>query len=278
MKSASAYAILASLSFSLMYAAIKLLNSGYHVFQILFFRSSIPLLILFLYLIKDISFIKTKNLKHHIIRSLFGIFSMICIFLSASKISLISLTLIIFTMPLIVGIISPIILREKISKEVYLCSTLGFLGILIGLGPLDGNINFYHFVALLGSFFYAMVAISVRKLGETDRVMTTFFYFTLFCVVFSSATLPIIWITPNISDLLIFIFIGLTGTIGQYSMVRAYKEGDANFIAPFEYLQFIWALILGIIIWNNKPDIYNFIAAFCIITSTFILSRNKNKN
>ena len=120
-----------------------------------------------------------------------------------------------------------------------------------------------------------MVAISVRKLGETDRVMTTFFYFTLFCVVFSSATLPIIWVTPNISDLLILIFIGLMGTTGQYSMVRAYKEGNANFIAPFEYLQFLWALILGIIIWNDKPDIYNFIAAFCIIISTLILSRKE---
>tara|TARA_B100000676_G_scaffold282696_1_gene308721 strand:+ start:6945 stop:7775 length:831 start_codon:yes stop_codon:yes gene_type:complete len=273
MKSAPIYAIIASLSFSLMYAAIKLLNSGYNVFQILFFRSAIPLFILIIFLLKDTYFLKTNKLKNHFIRSIFGILSMICIFLSASKISLISLTLIIFTMPLIVGIISPIILGEKIRKEVYFCSFLGFIGILIGLGPLDGEVNFYHIIALLGSFFYAMVAISVRKLGETDSVLTTFFYFTLFCIIFSSITLPTVWINPNFLDLLIFIFIGLMGATGQYSMVRAYKEGNANFIAPFEYLQFLWALILGIFIWDDNPDVFNFLAAFCIILSTLILSR-----
>ena len=106
---------------------------------------------------------------------------MICLFIAAPHIPLTILTLVIFTMPLFVSILSYPILKERVSVFGYTAAATGFLGIALAVNPISGPLNFYFFIALLGSLFYGLAVLSIRQLGKTEPPGTMFFYFTISC-------------------------------------------------------------------------------------------------
>jgi drug/metabolite transporter (DMT)-like permease len=56
-------------------------------------------------------------------------------------------------------------------------------------------------------------------------------------------------------------------TIGQWLVVLAYRHGNASVIAPFSYVQLIWAGILGYLVFGALPDGWTVVGA-CIIAAS----------
>ena len=271
------FAFLAALGFAVMYACIKGVGLEFGIAQLIFFRSLIALLLFAPLLIKNKYLLATNRLKGHLLRSSFGLASMFCLFISAPHIPFTTLTLIIFTMPLFVTVLSYPLLKEKVSGSQYLIVFGGFFGIFIAIAPETTGFNVYYLLAVTGSALYGLAVITIRQLGETEPPGTTFFYFTIICTLLSGASLPLDWITPQPTDWIYLIGIGIFGGLAQFAMIKAYKLAPANLIAPVEYTQFLWAILFGIIIWGEIPTINTYIGAFIIIGSAFFLSRNVSK-
>lgn len=274
------FAFLAALGFAIMYAFIKSVGLEFGVAQLVFFRSVIALLLFAPLLIKNTYLLATNRLKGHLLRSSFGLASMFCLFISAPHISFTTLTLIIFTMPLFVTVLSYPLLKEKVSVAQYLVVFSGFFGIFIATAPEINSFNVYYLLAITGSALYGLAVITIRQLGETEAPGTTFFYFTIICTFLSGASLPLNWVTPQSTDWIYLVGIGIFGGLAQFAMIKAYKLAPANLIAPVEYTQFLWAILFGIIIWDEIPTMNTYIGALIIIGSAFFLSRNfvKPKN
>ncbi len=51
---------------------------------------------------------------------------------------------------------------------------------------------------------------------------------------------------PNLPDLLLMLFSACSPPSGMMLFVNAYKYGEANFVAPFEYSAMIWAVFFGL--------------------------------
>ena len=267
------YAVLAAFGFSIMYAFIKGIGTEYGISQLIFFRSFIALLIFTPLLIKHKHLLSTNRLRGHLLRSVFGLTSMLCLFISAPYIPLTSLTLIIFTMPLFVTILSYPILKEKVSLLQYLIVIGGFIGVVIATSPEIDNFNLYYLLALTGSALYGLAVITIRQLGETEAPGTTFFYFTIICTLLSGAMSPFSWVIPNIHDWIYLIGIGVFGGLAQFAMIKAYKLAPANIVAPLEYTQFLWAIVLGYFFWNEAPTLNVLLGAIIIISCACLLSR-----
>lgn len=268
------FAFLAALGFAIMYAFIKGVGLEFGVAQLVFFRSVIALLLFTPLLIKNSYLLTTNRLKGHLLRSSFGLASMFCLFISAPHIAFTTLTLIIFTMPLFVTVLSYPLLKEKVSTAQYLVAFGGFFGIFIATAPEINSFNVYYLLAIIGSALYGLAVITIRQLGETEAPGTTFFYFTIICTLLSGASLPLNWVTPQSTDWIYLAGIGIFGGLAQFAMIKAYKLAAANLIAPVEYTQFLWAILFGIIIWDEIPTMNTYIGALIIIGSAFFLSRN----
>ena len=48
--------------------------------------------------------------------------------------------------------------------------------------------------------------------------------------------------------------IGVLSVIGQSLMIQAYRASEAQFVAPMQYSQMLWALIYGSIIFHETVD------------------------
>ena len=270
-------AFLAALGFAIMYALIKGVGLDFGTAQLIFFRGLVALLIFSPMLLQNKHLLKTNRLKGHLLRSIFGLASMFCIFVSAPHIPFTDLTLIIFTMPLFVTVLSYPLLKERVSRNQYFIVVAGFVGIFIATDLETNSLSIYYLLAVTGAALYGLAVITIRQLGETEAPGTTFFYFTIICTVLSGCTLPFDWISPNSMDWAYLFGIGVFGGLAQFSMIKAYKLAPANLIAPAEYTQFLWAIVFGVVIWEEVPSLNTYLGALIIIGAAIALSQNISK-
>ncbi len=114
-----------------------------------------------------------------------------------------------------------------------------------------------HWVAgLMGmasGFFAAIAYINVKQLGnlgETEWLVV--FYFTLISTLVTGAWLlfttfnPITW-----HGLLLLLGTGLTATLAQLAMTRAYHKGVTLVVTSLGYSTVLFASLWGILLWNE---------------------------
>jgi drug/metabolite transporter (DMT)-like permease len=108
--------------------------------------------------------------------------------------------------------------------------------------------------ALAGAICSAGATIEVRRLTETETTGAIVFYFMMLTSLLGLATIALGWAMPRDGlDWSLLILIGVLGGIGQILMTQSYRYADASLIAPFEYLQMIWAVALGWFVFGEFP-------------------------
>ncbi|MEM1200205.1 MAG: DMT family transporter, partial [Pseudomonadota bacterium] len=59
-------------------------------------------------------------------------------------------------------------------------------------------------------------------------------------------------------------------------LTQAYRVGEANKVAPFEYTVMIWAMLLSFVFFGTLPDMYTLIGAGMItVSGLYVLSRER---
>ncbi len=90
-------------------------------------------------------------------------------------------------------------------------------------------------------------------------------------------TIALGWNMPlTLSDWSLLILIGILGGIGQILMTVSYRHADASLIAPFEYAQMIWAVLLGWFVFSEFPQPVVLVgAAIVIACGLFVIWREQ---
>ena len=153
----------------------KYLSSTIPVLQITwsryFFTVIIALPIMLFFFRKDFKW--TQKPKLQLIRGLLLFSANILFFYSISVISLAKALTLAFIAPLIVTILSPILLDEKVGFRRWAAVITGFIGSLIVLRPGFVEINSASLAALGTGFLYGIYLIVTRKLHNSDHPLLT---------------------------------------------------------------------------------------------------------
>jgi EamA-like transporter family. len=85
--------------------------------------------------------------------------------------------------------------------------------------------------------------VTLRRIGETESAAATVFWFNLVCIVVAALPMPFLFQnhTGHIWDALTLG--GLMGGIAQIMMTAAVRYAPVSVLAPFDYLQIVWATI-----------------------------------
>lgn len=265
--------------FAVMDAVIKELGGRYSTMQMMFFRSLFAFIPLGFLILRSgsIQALKVHSIAGHVIRSLVGVTAMFCFFHAYANMPLADVVAISFAAPVFVVALSVPLLGEKVGPRRWAAVLVGFLGVLVMINPGPGLLNSHAVIPLIGTLFFALAMIVMRKLSRTESSASVVFTFTLFCTVISGLALPFVWITPDLLDLAALISIGLLGGVGQILMTSAFKHADVAVVAPFEYTAMLWASLLGFFIWGEVPGLNIWVGVAIVMASgLFILFREAN--
>lgn len=270
------WALLATGLFAIVAAMAKVAVNEYHVLQILFFRQ----IVVFLSSLPSIakSFpqsLKTKHPLMHAVR-LFGAF--VALSTSIWAVAVLPLTTAItlaFAQVFFVALLAMWFLKEPVGVYRIGAVIVGFIGVVVVMRPgVDGLINLYALIPLLGAVGAAFAVISVRQLSQSESTATLLVYQAVFVGVLAGVPLFWLWVTPDIAGLAFLLSMGVLATVGQWVGVKALRLGEASVIGNIQYTQLIYATVLGYALFGEIPDAYTLIGAAIIIGSAlFIIHR-----
>ena len=79
------------------------------------------------------------------------------------------------------------------------------------------------------------------------------------------------WVAPKVEDIWILAGVGVASAVGGYTISQAYRLGEAATIAPFEYISLVLAIIWGVTIFSEYPDIYAWLGILLIFASGLLV-------
>ncbi len=257
----------ASLTFAMMFACVKLLGAGYSPFQVLLMRYGFGLALSMPLLWRaGPALWQTDRPFSHLIRAGYGLASTFAMFYAVTRMPIATVTAISFAMPLFLTVLSVPLLGESVGWRRALAAIVGFCGVLVIVNP-GGDLNLIALVALVGAFFYAMAVVSIRQLSRHEPANRIFFLYALANILVTGVAMPWVWVTPSLDDWLLFLLIGALGAAAQYAFLIAYRNAPAMVLAPFDYSQILFALGIGYFAWAETPAPQSFVGGGIVIAS-----------
>ena len=270
--------ILSGVCFVAMHSAAKYLADEVHIFEIVFLRCALVVVILSPFLFKEgKKSLFTKQPKNQIYRIVTNSIAILLFFygLSISPLSL--ATVLNFTAPIFTVIFAVIFLKEKLTTHRLISLLLGFIGVMCVLRP-DLSSNLGGFLVLLSSLVWASSLIFIKKLTKTDSAVTISLYAGVGMMPATFAAAYPYLEEINFVQFLFILFIAVSGTTAQTLLNSALKRGDLSFLLPLDFLRLIWSVLLGIALFGESTSVFLWLGGLFILGATTLIVTSERKN
>lgn len=188
-----------------------------------------------------------------------------------------NLTAVLQALPLTVTLGSALAFREPVGWRRWVAILFGFGGVLLIIRPGAEGFTIWSIYALLAVLCVTVRDLSTRKLSPDVPGMTVSLVTSLFVTVaagFASMGEP--W--QAVSTINIWFIIAAAAFIlgGYYFSVQAMRSGEVAFVSPFRYTGLIWAMIAGMVVFDEWPDQLTILGATIVVsTGLFTLYRER---
>jgi len=268
--------LIATFFFALMGTFVKLGGESFTPTELVFYRSSISLFfIMAIMRWNDVSY-SSNYMKLHLTRSSIGFISLLLFFYAINHLPLSTAISLNYTSPIFLGLLMPLILKRRVKKWLFLAVAIGFVGVFFILKPTFGNQNYFAgLIGLISGLGAAMAYLFVTQLGQLkEPVLRTIFYFTLISTI-CSGFMMLFGETHNIQfkHILILLGLGISATIAQIAITKAYHVGNTLGNAGLSYLTIIFATIIGVVWFDEFIDSQTALGILFIIISGIFASK-----
>lgn len=176
-------------------------------------------------------------------------------------------------------ILSAIFLGEKLNAIQLLATVIAFFGISFIVKPQLTIEVIPYIIALSGAFAAAVAYTSLRALGGKVKPTAIVFIFSAFTTIVLAPYVIINFQPMQPRQWLYLVLAGLSAAVGQYGITLAYKHAPASEVSIYNYYGVVFTTILGMIFFNQYPDIWNYIGYFIVFISSYVLYKyNINKS
>lgn len=227
----------------------------------------------------------TSPWYHHAARGFLIAAATLFFFTSLIKLPVADALAIFFVEPLILTLLSPFFLGEKVGWRRLSAVAAGFLGALLIIKPGADVFGIYALLPLAASVCFAFYLILTRKLAlKTSPVIIQFFTglsgLVLLTGVLTTGTLvdvPLItFTTPTSSQWLLMGSLGAIGCAAHLMVVYAFSLASATSLAPFQYFEILGATVLGWYVFNDIPSATTWLGIAIIVSSGIYVMLREN--
>lgn len=261
------YVITAAFGFSMMSVFVHLAGD-LPVFQKAFFRNIVALIFVTGIMLKrKIGFLpEEKNIPALLGRSFFGTVGLLCNFYAIDKLVLADANMLNKLSPFFAIVFSIFLLSERPTLVQVLGVFAAFVGSAFIIKPsLGGYAVFPAIVGATGGMGAGLAYTFVRYLGgKGENSFKIIFFFSAFsslvCIPFMLADFE----PFSLKSLIFLICAGISASVGQFGITKAYVCAPAKEISVYDYTQVLFAALFGFLIFGQIPDFLSVIG-YCLI-------------
>jgi len=236
------------------------------------FFSSIFLLILILYVKKDI---KLKEKKHYLYLIIMGVILAIhwSTFFESIKVSTVAIGLLTFsTFPVFVTFLEPFFLREKLKLSDVLIAIVTLLGVMLVIPKFQlGNSSTQGVVwGIVSGFTYAILSMLNKKFVKEYSSLVIAFYEQFIATI---VLLPFLFLNKPIftlKDILVLVLLGIVFTGISHSLfingLKNIKTQTAGIIASLEP---VYGIVFAAFLLGEIPTLREILGGVIILSTVF---------
>ncbi|HEX6137665.1 MAG TPA: DMT family transporter [Casimicrobiaceae bacterium] len=246
------------LCFTILDTITKFTTRHYPVPVLVWARYAVQLVAMLIWLGPGMRFdlVRTRRPRLQLFRAVLLLASSLLFVTALRSLPLAEATALNYTTPIIVVLMARLVLGERLTSARVAFVAAGLAGMLLIVRP---GSDVFRGAAVLGlgaALFYASYQITTRMLaGENPRVLL--FYPALLGTMIMSALAPGFEWPASMpwTHALLIVCGGLFGTLGHFLFILAFRHGPASALTPFTYMQLVWAMVIGWIVYRDFPDV-----------------------
>lgn len=304
--------LLSNIAGSSMDAIVRFLQqggNGFHVFQVIFARMGMTFILSSLYMwwteVPDFPLGKSSIRGWLILRSVFGLAGLFCLYYSVRYLPLAEATIIRFLVPLVTAWACSVFLGQIFTMKEFIAGLVALTGVVIiahpatifgpvddfigglGAGDMDEVSPVQRLVAImvsiLGVAFASAAYTTIRVIGDRAPALISVNYFAILSTVVSAVALLV---TPGIGfvmpqgprEWILLSLLGVLGFILQFLLTAGLQLDRSSKATSVMYTQVIFALTFDWAIWGVIPSGWSIFAGLIVIASTLWIALQKNQN
>ncbi len=268
--------LVAGFLFACMGVIVKLGSAYFSHVELVFYRSFLGLLMVYLIMRQQRISVTTRYWRSHLLRGISGSVALSLFFYCITVLPLATAVTLNYTAPLFLTLFTMLVFKDKFHLPLTVAITLGFCGVVLLLHPtLKHDQLIPGLLGLVSGFLGGIAYFNIRQLGMTGEPETrTVFYFSLTATIGSGVWIlfdNIHAITPQ--GFVILIGLGLSATLAQLAMTRAYRLGSTLVVGSLAYSTIIFASLFGMILWNEALPLTGWMGMALIVAGGVISLR-----
>ena len=174
--------------------------------------------------------------------------------------------------PLVVTMGAALFLGETVGWRRWMAIAVGLVGVLLIIRPGLQGFDAKSLLAVMGVIGLAARDLATRRIpAVTSSRVITFYAFSVSIltgwILLQLGVTGDVWITPDTGQRMQLGMAVIVGVVAYYAIVAATRIGEMSVIAPFRYSRLVFALIIGVMVFEERPDALTLLGALIIVAS-----------
>jgi drug/metabolite transporter (DMT)-like permease len=206
-----------------------------------------------------------------------------CIFMAFQVMPLATATAIAFTTPLLTALLSALLLRERVPLRIWATIFAALAGVILVLRPNFAALGLFALLPIGSALAMAWLMILNRQAADLTTPLLSQFLVALLATPMLVLLAFALHLTgdpafhigiPSWSLIARTAVLATSATIGHWLVYLATVRASAATIAPANYVQILFAVTIGWIVFGDMPDVLTFAGIALIIGAGLWLLRN----
>jgi drug/metabolite transporter (DMT)-like permease len=257
-------------------AASKYLTEHYPVGQVLCLRQAAALLFMLPYawIVTGLGALRPVNRGGQLLRGLLFVGSAGFTLTGLSLLPLSFVTVVLFSGPLFVALMSAPMLGERVTRDQWLAIATGFVGVLLIVRPSGAGFVWAMLLPVCAALTNGVRDTFTRRLSRTDSSIAVLLWSGVTVMGAGLCTIPLGWVDVDAEGAAWFLAAGFFNAAAHFMTIEAFRLGNAALVAPFRYSGLLWAMLLGFMIWREVPDAWMLAGAAVVVCAGIYMLRH----
>ncbi len=186
-------------------------------------------------------------------------------------------TAILLVMPLAVTLAGAVFLGEPVGWRRYAAILTGFAGVLVIVRPGAEGFNAYALSALAAVGFLVVRDLVTRRFAQgVPSVFVALATAVAITALGATVTLASGWSPLGPAALGVLAAAACCLVVGYLFAVMTMRVGEIGFVSPFRYTVLVWALLLGVVAFDEVPDALTLLGSALVVgTGLYTFQRER---
>ena len=201
-----------------------------------------------------------------LLRSLADVAATILFLEALLRMPLANLSAILQALPLLITLAAALVYGDKIGWRRMTAILVGLIGVLIIIRPGTEGFDRWSLLGLASVACVVVRDLSVRPLrGQIPSTLVALGAAVAVTLMGWIGTVFQGWDPVAPAEAGKVLGAGLFLIVGYLTSVAAMRHGDIGLVAPFRYTSLLWAIVLGLVVFGDLPDVWTLVGATIVV-------------